>query len=645
MIRQRLFVLPLLLVVGVFASSCLFGARSPLSNIEGATGKALDADSVQFEISTTLDGLNEADATNFQFEARGGVDRTADESFFAVDLMGSPLEMRRFGDITYTRVGSGGWFKFEDGAEDDFADLFMPFFDPYELLKDLGVDPADVKDEGPEDVRGEQAERFSLTIESRDIDEDVVESFVQFDRESHIDFWIGENGLPVRISLRSTGDSADFDANPGTEVTITVTIELFGYGEPLGIERPSDDEIEDFDFTGAFGGATGDPFEGAECYGDRLEECLAVNPEVDAMAQDPAACQGIDIRVCFVAVGYVRADVMQAIVDFHKQTADIDVVILPSVPIPPDKIDWDASQIQAADAFNLMEAAYPIEALDRSSFIAVTGIDMRSEDFGWLFGVRYSKGWFGHNHGTFSYFRMAEVPPYDGEPLTDELLHLRVAKYAARYTALLHLNYETGNDINYLNYSDMYGFSDLDSMGTKWPEGPAPCDGIRDVICVIPDGDYGDERFGEDVRIATDRIRAEYGVPIEFRAPQTFTYTPTKPDWGFEFAEYLQGFRQVTYNYGLQLIGVTDDPLGPGESVQGIVDRGWPDLNLSVVSGAGAGTPGTAAHQERIYRLLVRGLLQARFGMGLNDDPASLLYRGIATAADLDGKTIPPIPK
>ncbi|MGE0599218.1 MAG: hypothetical protein AB7J35_07765 [Dehalococcoidia bacterium] len=645
MIRQRLFVLPILLVANVLASSCFFGARSPLSSIEGATGKALDADSVRFEISTSINGLDDADAALYELKAHGGVDQTADESFFAVDVPGSSLEMRRFGNTTNTHVGADSWFKFEADSGDVFEDLYMPFFDPYELLKDLGVDPANVKDEGPEEVRGEKAERFSLTIESRDIDEDVVESFVQFDREAHIDFWIGENGLPVRVSLSSVGDSGDFDAPPGTDVTITVTIEFFDFGKPLGIERPSDDQIEDFDSAGAFGGATGDPFEGAECYGDRLEECLAVNPEVDAMAQDPATCQGLDIRVCFVAVGFVRADVMQAIVDFHKQTANIDVVILPSVPIPPDKIDWDASQIQAADAFNLMEAVYPIVDLDRSSFIAVTGIDMRSEDFGWLFGVRYSKGWFGHNHGTFSYFRMAEVPPYDGKPLTDDLLHLRVAKYAARYTALLHLNYETGNDINYLNYSDMYGFSDLDSMGTKWPEAPAACDGIRDVICVIPDGDYGDEQFGEDVRIATDRIRSEYGIPIEFRAPQTFTYTPTKPDWGFEFAEYLQGFRQVTYNYGLQLIGVTDDPLGLGKKDQGIVDRGWPDLNLSVVSGADAGTPGTVAHQERIYRLLVRGLLQARFGMGLNDDQDSLLYRGIATAADLDGKTIPPIPK
>jgi hypothetical protein len=100
-----------------------------------------------------------------------------------------------------------------------------------------------------------------------------------------------------------------------------------------------------------------------------------------------------------------------------------------------------------------------------------------------MFGARYGRGPEGknggHNHGVFSYFRMANVRPYDGRPLSDDLLHERVAKYSARYTTLLYLDYPTGEDIAFLNYLNMFGFSDLDSMGMRWPETPAPGPHLR----------------------------------------------------------------------------------------------------------------------------------------------------------------------
>jgi hypothetical protein len=92
------------------------------------------------------------------------------------------------------------------------------------------------------------------------------------------------------------------------------------------------------------------------------------------------------------------------------------------------------------------------------------------------------------------------------------------------------------------------------------------------------------------------------------------------------------------------VVGVTDDNLSQDASVPASVDRWFGDVQMSIVSGYGAGTPGTAQHQERLYRLIVRGVLAANFGMELNDDPASLMYRGIASVEEMDGKVIPPIP-
>ena len=211
-------------------------------------------------------------------------------------------------------------------------------------------------------------------------------------------------------------------------------------------------------------------FRDADCYGERLARCLGVNRELDARSADPFTCQRDQPRICLVPAGNVRPDVVEAIVRFHRETKGLEVFVLPSVELPASLVFAKTSQVSAEGVRDAVDAQYRVTNSTPSTYIVITPIDVRplSGEFAWMFGARYGvKG--NHNRGVFSYFRMLNVPPYDGSPLTDELLHTRVAKYAARYTALLHFAYPMGDDIAYLNYRDMYGFSDLDSMGDLWP--------------------------------------------------------------------------------------------------------------------------------------------------------------------------------
>lgn len=216
--------------------------------------------------------------------------------------------------------------------------------------------------------------------------------------------------------------------------------------------------------------AAGDYFRGADCYGAKLPDCLGVNAELDARAADPMECQRPEPRLCLVPVGYVRTDVIDAIVRFHKDSRGLDALILPSIPITTQMIDQKTSQVIDIEVRSAMDSVYGVVNATPSAFIAITPVDMKpkSGEYAWLFGVRYgTKG--SNNRGVFSYFRMQNVPPYDGRPLTAELLAERVAKYTARYTALLYYRYPLGDNIAYLNYRDMFGFSDLDAMGMQWP--------------------------------------------------------------------------------------------------------------------------------------------------------------------------------
>lgn len=218
-------------------------------------------------------------------------------------------------------------------------------------------------------------------------------------------------------------------------------------------------------------------FRDADCFGPRITSCLAASPELDARAADPVRCQGTEARLCLVPLGRVRPDVVDAIIKFHKDTVGLDVLVLPSIPIRAEMVHRESSQVSAEDLMDMIELKYGATNRSASTFIGITAIDVRPRtgEYAWEFGMRSgtdAKG--NHNRGVFSYFRMANVAPYDGSKITDDLIFERVAKYAARYTSLLYFDYPTGIDRRYLNYRDMYGFSDLDSMGMQWPTDPPP---------------------------------------------------------------------------------------------------------------------------------------------------------------------------
>lgn len=160
-------------------------------------------------------------------------------------------------------------------------------------------------------------------------------------------------------------------------------------------------------------------------------------------------------------------------------------------------------------------------------------------------------------------------------------------------------------------------------------------------MCLVPDGDYTDPVFRGDLVFAAARLSAELGVRVEVRNSST-SYYPTKDSWSDEYRDDLRstmGFLFAASN--ITVIGVTDDALAQTARVPRHIDNAWPAERLAVVSGFGAGTPGKQLHHDRLHRLLLRAVAQVHYGIPLDDDPTSLMFRGITTPADLDGKRPP----
>ena len=199
-----------LIAVAAVSSSCLFSSRSAITAVRDATGRALDADSVHFEITTSIEGATSAEAEEFQVKAHGASDPESERSVFVFETYGITMELRRVGEFIYTRIDEDSeWLKVAADEFPDFDDLFMPLFDPYALLEGLGLDPASAKEVGSDEIQGNKAKRYSIDVPARDYDDEIV-GFIDVDTDSTITFWIDEDGLPARLVIESTGDAAEF---------------------------------------------------------------------------------------------------------------------------------------------------------------------------------------------------------------------------------------------------------------------------------------------------------------------------------------------------------------------------------------------------------------------------------------------------
>lgn len=637
----------LLMALAATAGGCVWGQRSKLGILAGARDEALKNQTVHFTLESSVEGLDdESQADLLTFKAHGATDAASHKALFVLEASGLEIEMRTVDGKSYMRMFGDTWTEL-DASSDDLG-LFSGDFDPFDMLEELGVDDSAVKHVGSGELHGKKAERYSIRLAPKDLAGDPLLGELGAEGEVTVEVWIDSDGMPARLAYSVDLDPEDAGIENSKPVTFTMTLDLFDYGKPVDVEAPPADKVSDVPDLGSFG-SMGDPFKGADCYGEKLDDCLQPDPRTDAMASSPELCGGPTGRVCMVPVGKVRPDVVQAIVDFHKQTKGIQVVVLPGIPVPVADLRRAESQVTAEGLYRELKRVYGASDSSASTFIAITSIDVvpENDEFGWEFGARFGNSPFGRIHGVFSYFRMVNVQPYDGSPITDKLIHERVAKYTARYTALLFLHSGTTDDPDFVNYEEMYGFSDLDSMGTKWPEIKARmCTSGHETVCIIPDGKYADPNFLADVKAALDRL-ANDGLPVELFEPVDVYFFPSTADWGVEFQSDLSTYYQewTATNAGISIIGLSDNAFANEPSAPTRFDYYPGQSQVGVVSAFDSGLVGTQLRQERIYRMVLRELLQVHYHLPLSDDPTSLLWSGATKPSDLDGKSIPPIPR
>lgn len=185
------------------------------------------------------------------------------------DLMGE-MEFREIGDVTYMKFpfftaflgADTEWVSMPAEDGDDVADDMGPGTtpsDPGEILDSFSEAEGAVEVIGEEEVRGIPTTHYLLLIDeswheklsSDELDELEEQGFAA-GTVLPLNLWIGEDGLVHRMSMELDGSEFEEGSDRDFE-SMTMTFDLFDFGESITIEPPPADQVTDIeDLGGAF---------------------------------------------------------------------------------------------------------------------------------------------------------------------------------------------------------------------------------------------------------------------------------------------------------------------------------------------------------------------------------------------------------
>lgn len=253
----------------------------PPANAQGALAEALastaDFNSGRMEGSFEIVGIEGlASGASISMPFSGAFDNEAGVFTFTMDMSGMAedlgsdvpaeladmfgvMEVRQFGDTTYM---SWPFFSFL-GVETDW--ISMPTEDGSSTAADFaGASPgnpgdflsyfedtdASVTEIGRETVRGVETTHFLAVFDTAKLlAEATPEERAEIEAQGPIpleempmDIWIGDDGLVYRYIVQMAGETvAD---SPGQEFEqMTMTFEMFDWGEEIEVEEPSPDQV------------------------------------------------------------------------------------------------------------------------------------------------------------------------------------------------------------------------------------------------------------------------------------------------------------------------------------------------------------------------------------------------------------------
>jgi len=228
----------------------------------------LDEVEMPFTISTDTSSGDSAFLMDFgaMFTAMGDTEEMPEGMG---DLMGE-MEFREIGDVTYMKFpffsaflgAETEWVSMPAEDGDDVADDMGPGTspsDPSEILESFSDAEGAVEVVGDEEIRGIPTTHYLLLIDESWHEELSSEELAELEDQGFaagtvlpLNLWIGEDGLVHRMSMEL--DAGQLEEGSDTDFeSMTMTFDLFDFGESITIEPPPADQVTDMeDLAGGF---------------------------------------------------------------------------------------------------------------------------------------------------------------------------------------------------------------------------------------------------------------------------------------------------------------------------------------------------------------------------------------------------------
>src|SRR3972149_2732795 len=138
-----------------------------------------------------------------------------------------------------------------------------------------------------------------------------------------------------------------------------------------------------------FAGEYSYDFYEVSCSGSDLPRCL---DEQTALRQlSSASCRGFEKRVCLAPLGEVSPELVEHLVDYHRDEYGISITVVTPNAIPDGMANPDRGQIDVQDLMHYMATLFPTASRDPNAIlIGVTPVAMydRTSPYRFLFGAR-----------------------------------------------------------------------------------------------------------------------------------------------------------------------------------------------------------------------------------------------------------------
>jgi predicted Zn-dependent protease len=205
-------------------------------------------------------------------------------------------------------------------------------------------------------------------------------------------------------------------------------------------------------------------FRSPPCGGDELEGCLAAQTELAPAAE--ASCEGSGLRVCFVPLGQVNADVVRNLVDYYRDEYGLRIGVLTPSAVPEEAVSEERGQIDCPSLADYLGKLFPSDYEDPDVvLIGLTPLDLYDHAMDWRFELA-CWNWSGPSRGVVSTYRMHLGSLF---LVGDERVLSRTRKMVTKGIGLMYYGLPLSDDPTSPMYGHILSVSDLDKMEEPLP--------------------------------------------------------------------------------------------------------------------------------------------------------------------------------